>query len=40
MLGFINPFIDSDDEDDDVFEPERSFPGVFSNFVNQWYVKK
>ena len=40
LLEFINPVVDSDDEDDDIFEPERSFPGVFNAFVNQWYVKK
>ena len=40
LLEFINPVVDSDDEDDDIFEPERSFSGVFNAFVNQWYVKK
>ena len=39
-MGFVNPVVDSDDEDDDIFEPERSFSGIFNTFVNQWYVKK
>ena len=36
VLWFINPTVDSDDEDDDVFEPEKSFSGVVNTFVNQW----
>ena len=40
VLGFINPVVDSDDEDDDIFEPEISFSGNFNTFVNQWCVKK
>ena len=40
VLGFINPVVDSDDEDDNMFEPERGFSGVFNSFVNQWCVKK
>ena len=39
-MGFINPVVDSDDKDDDIFEPERSFSGVFNIFMNQWCVKK
>ena len=39
-MGFVNPVVDSDDEDDNIFEPERSFSGIFNTFVNQWYVKK
>lgn len=30
----------SDDEDGNIFESERSFPGVFNTFVNQRSVKK
>ena len=40
VLGFVNPVVDSNDEDDDIFEPERSFSSVFNTFVNQWCVKK
>ena len=40
VLGFVNPVVDSDDEDDDIFEPERRFSGAFNSFANQWYVKK
>ena len=36
---FVNPVVDSDDEDDYIFEPERRFSGVFNTFVNQWCVK-
>ena len=39
MLEFVNPVVDSDDEDDDIFEPERSFCGVFDTFVTRWCVK-
>ena len=39
-MGFINLVVDSDDEDDNIFEPERSFSGVFNTFVNQCCVKK
>ena len=37
VLGFINPVLDSDDKDDNIFEPE-SFFGVFNTFVNQCCV--
>ena len=37
VMGFINPVVGSDDEDDDIFEPERSFSGVCNRLVNQWY---
>ena len=46
VLGFINPVVDSDDEDHDIFEPERSFAGVFntffffSSFLSKWCVEK
>ena len=36
----MNPFVHSNDEDDDIFKPGRSFSGVFNIFVNQWCVKK
>ena len=39
-LEFVNPFVDSEDEDDDIFEPERSSSGVSNIFVNQLCVKK
>ena len=29
----------SDDQNDDIFEPDRSFSGVFNTFVNHWSVK-
>ena len=32
--------VESDDEDDDIFEPERRFSGVFNIFVNHWCMKK
>ena len=38
--SFINPVVDSDDEDDNIFQSERSFSAVFNTFVNQWCVKK
>ena len=40
MLGFLNPVVDSDDEDGNIFEPERSFPVFFNTIANQWLVKK
>ena len=40
VLRFINPAVDSDDEDDHIFEPERSFHGVLNTFMNEWLVKK
>ena len=40
VLGFINTVVDLDDDDDDIFEPERSFFGVFNTFVNQCCVKQ
>ena len=39
-MGFINLVVDSDDEDDNIFEPERSFSGVFNTFVSQCCVKE
>ena len=35
----VNPVVGSNDEDDEIFEPEKSFPGVFNTFVNYWCVK-
>ena len=29
-MGFINPVVDTDDEDNDIFESERSFSGVWT----------
>ena len=43
VLGFINPVVDSDDEDDNIFEPERSFAVVFNTFfffLSKWCVEK
>ena len=45
VLGFINPVVDSDDEDGNIFEPERSFAGVFNTFfffffLSKWCVEK
>ena len=40
MLRFLNPLVDSDDEDGNIFEPERSFPGFFNTIANQRLVKK
>ena len=39
-MELIDPVAESDNEDDDIFEPEISFSGVFNIFVNQWYAKK
>ena len=36
VLRFVNPVVDSDDEDDNILEPERSFCD-FNTFVNQWW---
>ena len=35
FLGCVNPVVDSNDEDDDIFEPEKSFSGAFDIFVNR-----
>ena len=40
VLGFVNPVVDPDDEDDNIFEPERRFSSAFNSFLNQWYIKK
>ena len=29
-----------DDEDDNIFEEERSFSGVFNTSMNQWCIEK
>ena len=34
-----NAVVDSDDEDDNIFEPERSLFGNFNTFVRQWCAK-
>ena len=39
VLGFVNPIVDSDDEDEGIFQPEKSFSGVFNFLVNQCCVK-
>ena len=39
-MVFINPTVDSDDEDDHIFKPERIFSGAVNTFVNYWFVKK
>ena len=36
----INSVLDSDYEDDDILELERSFSSRFNTFVNQWCVNK
>ena len=33
-MGFVNPFVDSDDEDDNIFKFERNFFDVFNTIVN------
>ena len=33
-MGFVNPVIDSNDEDEDIFKPERRFSDVFNTFVS------
>ena len=38
-MRFINSVVDSD-KDNNIFEQERSFSGVFNTFVNQWYAEK
>ena len=38
VKGFINPVVDSDNEDDDILETERF--SVLNAFINQWCVKK
>ena len=40
VLELINPVEDSNGDDDDIFEPERSFSRVFNTFVNQWSLEK
>ena len=39
-MRFVNAVVDSNDEDDDIFKPGRSFSDIFNAFVNQWCVKK
>ena len=36
---FLELSWNSDDENYDIFEPGRSFSGVFYTFLNQWCVK-
>ena len=36
VLWFLDAVVDSDDKDNNIFEPERGFSGVFNTFVNQW----
>ena len=40
VLRFVDPVLDSNDEDGNIFEPERSFSCVFNTFVTQSCVKK
>ena len=49
VLQFLNPVVDSDTEDDNIFKSIRiidlkyfqiSLISVFNNFVNRWCVKK
>ena len=37
-IFYVFPYWNSDDESH-IFEPERSFFGVFNTFGNQWRVK-
>ena len=42
-MGFSNLVVDSDDEDDDIFKPDRRFSDVFNEFnnsMNQGFAKK
>ena len=39
ILELKNQVVDSYDEDDDIFETEKSFSGFFNTFVSQWCVK-
>lgn len=39
-MGFVNPFVGPDKEDDDIFKPETSFTDVFDTFVNSGCAKK
>ena len=39
VLGFVNPVVESDDEDDDIFEPERNYSDVFTTFVSKEKIK-
>ena len=40
VLGFINLVVDSDDKNDDIFEPKRSLSGACNTSVNHICVKK
>ena len=40
ILELKNQVVDSYDEDDDIFEPEKSFSGFFNTFVSQVVCKK
>ena len=39
VLGFVNPIVDSDDEDEGIFQPEKSFCRVFNFLVNQCCIE-
>ena len=39
-MGFVNPFVGPDKEDDDIFKPEIHFTDVFDIFVNSACAKK
>ena len=39
-MGFVNPFVGPDKEDDDIFKPEIHFTDVFDTFVNSACAKK
>ena len=34
VMGLVNPVIDSNDEDEDIFKTERRFSDVFNTFVS------
>ena len=37
---YVKPVVlDPNDEDGDIFEPERRFSGAFDTSVKQWYLK-
>ena len=38
-FAFLELSWNSNDENDNIFEPERSFSGVCNTFVNEWCVK-
>ena len=38
-FAFLEFSWNSVDENEDIFEPKRSFSGVFNSFVNQWCIK-